>query len=57
MSSERVWGDYTPDDYRFPELYVEGGEGGKCIWVDERAGRYFRAERPGALKMCMVPYE
>lgn len=45
--------EYKPEDYLFPELYVEGGAG-DCVSVDLSRGVYWRDSK-GAL--CKVVYE
>ncbi len=57
MAEERVWGPYTPQDYRFPELYLEGAEGDKCVWLDEQSRKYWRKPVRGLRKLCLIPYE
>jgi len=46
--------EYKPEDYLFPELYVEGGGGGDCVSIDE-ARRVYRRDPNGPL--CKVIYE
>ncbi len=57
MAPRRIEEDYSPRDYEFPELYSELGAGGKCIWVDEAGGKYYRDPCEDCIKLCMMPYE
>ncbi|MFZ8792568.1 MAG: DUF2118 domain-containing protein [Acidilobaceae archaeon] len=45
--------EYRPEDYIFPELYVEDG-GGECVSVDLDRGVY---RKDGGRALCKVIYE
>ncbi|GBF08696.1 hypothetical protein apy_04210 [Aeropyrum pernix] len=54
----RGWSEeYSPEDYRFPELYIEGYVSERAIWVDEEGGKYYRRPVEGLKRYGLAVYE
>ena len=49
--------EYRPEDYRFPELYIEGWRGPREIEVDPERRVYRRRPRGSGMRMGLAPYE